>query len=137
MSENEKYMREALKLADCAAEIGEAPIGCVSWDNTSDGNVGGCFETVEINGTELWLNTYILNDATGEINKVDEVSFTKKTGENKITFEGDNTTSEMDYTLSLVPSFFGLAKYAITKWLPEFFKMLPALLESVIVEDTF
>ncbi len=29
MSENEKYMREALALADCAAEIGEAPIGCV------------------------------------------------------------------------------------------------------------
>ena len=92
---------------------------------------------VEIDGTELWLTTYILNDKTGEINKVDEVNFNKKAGENKVTFEGDNTTSEMDYNLGIVPSFFNLAKYAITKWLPEFFKMLPALLESVIVEDTF
>lgn len=108
-----------------------------TWDNTSEGNIGGCFETVEIDGTELWLTTYILNDKTGEINKVDEVNFNKKAGENKVTFEGDNTTSEMDYTLGIVPSFLNLAKYAITKWLPEFFKMLPALLESVIVEDTF
>ncbi|MBR4049958.1 MAG: metallophosphoesterase family protein [Clostridia bacterium] len=108
-----------------------------NWDSTSEGNIGGCFETVEIDGTELWLTTYILNDKTGEINKVDEVSFNKKAGENKATFKGDNTTSETDYILSLVPSFLGLAKYAITKWLPEFFKMLPALLESVIVEDTF
>ncbi len=108
-----------------------------TWDNTSEGNIGGCFETVEINGGELWLATYILNDETGDLNKIDEINFTKKTGENKATFKGDNTTSETDYILGVVPSFFNLAKYAITKWLPEFFKMLPALLESVIVEDTF
>lgn len=108
-----------------------------TWDNTSEGNIGGCFETVEINGGELWLTTYILNDETGDLNKIDEINFTKNTGENKATFSGDNTTSQMEYNLNIVPSFLNLAKYAITKWLPEFFKMLPALLESVIVEDTF
>ena len=108
-----------------------------SWENTTERNIGYCFETVEINGGTLTLKTYIVNEETGMTNIVDEIDFTKKTGENKITFEGDNTTSESDYTLGLVPSFFNLAKYTFTKWLPEFLSLVPELLYSVIVYDTF
>lgn len=107
------------------------------WDRTDDRNIGGCFETVEVDGGELWLRTYIVNDETGAANIVDEERFVKATGTNKITFEGDNTTSESEYNKNIVPSFFNLAKYAITKWLPEFLLMVPELLYSVIVEDTF
>lgn len=108
-----------------------------TWENTTERNIGTCFEAVEIDGGELWLRTYILNDETGVANIVDETSFEKKTGQNKITFTGDNTTSESDYNLGIIPSFFNLAKYAIGTWLPEFLTMVPELLYSVIVEDTF
>ncbi len=108
-----------------------------TWEKTNEKYIGSCFETVEIDGGTLNLKTYIVNDETGAVNKVDEVDFEKQVGQNKITFEGDNTISEMDYNLGVVPSFFNLAKYAIIKWLPEFFAMLPELLYSVIVYDTF
>lgn len=108
-----------------------------TWENTTERNIGTCFETVEINGGKLSLTTYIHNDETGEVNIVDALDIEKKTGENKITFTGDNTTSEMDYNLAIIPSFFNLAKYAIGTWLPEFLSLVPELLYSVIVEDTF
>lgn len=99
--------------------------------------IGGCFETVQIEGDKLFLKTYILNDETGETVLVDEYGIQKKLGENKATFTGDNTTSEMDYIMSVVPSFLGLATYAITEWLPKFLVMLPELLYSVIEYDVF
>jgi hypothetical protein len=99
--------------------------------------IGGCFEAVEINGDTLTLKTYIVNDATGETILVDEYSVTKKLGENKATFTGDNTTSEFEYILGVVPSFLGLAAYALGEWLPEFLSLVPELLYSVIKYDVF
>lgn len=99
--------------------------------------IGGCFEAVEIDGGTLTLKTYIVNDATGETILVDEYSVTKKLGENKATFDGDNTTSELEYILGVVPSFLGLAVYALGEWLPEFLSLVPELLYSVIKYDVF
>ncbi|MBQ5824013.1 MAG: metallophosphoesterase, partial [Clostridia bacterium] len=103
----------------------------------SEDYIGGCFEAVEIDGDTLTLKTYIVNDATGETILVDEYVVTKELGENEITYTGDNTTSEFEYILSVVPSFLGLAKYAIGEWLPKFLIMLPELLYSVIKYDVF
>ncbi len=103
----------------------------------SEDYIGGCFETVEINGDTLTLKTYIVADADGKITQVDEYVVTKELGENEITFTGDNTTSEAEYALGVVPSFLCLAAYAIANWLPRFFIMLPELLYSVIEYDVF
>ncbi len=103
----------------------------------SEDYIGGCFETVEIDGGKLTLKTYIVADADGKITQVDEYVVTKELGENEITFTGDNTTSEAEYALSVVPSFLCLAAYAIANWLPRFFIMLPELLYSVIEYDVF
>ncbi len=99
--------------------------------------VGGCFETVQIDGGKLTLKTYIVTDEGDKINQVDEYVVEKKLGENKVTFTGDNTTSEAEYNLGVVPSFLGLAAYAIGEWLPKFLIMLPDLLYSVIEYDVF
>ncbi len=99
--------------------------------------LGGCFETVEINGATLTLKTYILNDETKETTLVDEYTVTKALGENKITFTGDNTTTEFEYIASVVPSFLRLAVYAFGEWLPKFLIMVPDLLKSVIEYDIF
>lgn len=107
------------------------------YGNESPDHIGGCFETVEINGTTLTLKTYILNDETGDTNLVDEYVVTKAAGENKITFTGDNTTSELEYKANIVPSFLRLAVYAFGEWLPKFIIMVPALLDSVINHDIF
>lgn len=98
---------------------------------------GGCFESVEIDGDTLTLKTYIVNDETGATVLVDEYKVTKELGENKATFTGDNTTSELEYILGVVPSFLGLATYAIGEWLPKFLVMVPELLYSVIKYDVF
>jgi len=103
----------------------------------SEDYIGGCFETVEINGDTLSLKTYIVADADGKITQVDEYVVTKELGENEITFTGDNTTSEAEYALGVIPSFLCLAAYAIANWLPRFFIMLPELLYSVIEYDVF
>lgn len=103
----------------------------------SDDYIGGCFETVEIDGDTLTLKTYIVADADGKITQVDEYVVTKELGENEITFTGDNTTSEAEYILSVVPSFLGLAAYAFIEWLPKFLFMVPELLYSVIALDVF
>ncbi len=120
------------------------------WDQQNEDYIGGIFNTLSVNGGNLTLNSYVVSDYTtnenGEIVDVNEVpkvtchdsvTFTKELGENKITFTGDNTTSELEYNLGIVPSFLGLAAYAIIEWLPKFLVMVPALLESVIVYDVF
>ena len=96
------------------------------------------------------MNSYVVSDYTtnenGEILDVNEIpkvtlhdsfTLTKETGKNQITFTGDNTTSEAEYNLGIVPSFLGLAAYAFGEWLPKFLVMVPELLYSVIVEDVF
>lgn len=113
------------------------------WDNTDEKNIGGCFNTVSVNGGRLTFNSYILSDeltnADGSrlITNTDTFTLTKETGKNKITFTGDNTTSEAEYNLSIIPSFCCLAVYAFGEWLPKFLYSVPAILKSVIVDDTF
>ncbi len=120
------------------------------WDQQNEANIGGIFNTISVSGGSLTFNSYVVSDyATDEegniidVNEVptvtchDSFTLTKPVGENEITFTGDNTTSELEYTLSIVPSFLGLASYAIIEWLPKFLIMVPALLESVIVYDVF
>lgn len=99
--------------------------------------VGGCFETVEIDGGKLTLKTYIVTDEEGKINQVDELVVEKELGENEVTFTGDNTTSELEYNLGIVPSFLNLATYALGEWLPKFLVMVPEILYSVIKYDVF
>lgn len=135
-----------------------------SWDNLKHTNVGGCYNTVTISGGTLTLNSYILSDSITEetydgsagdgaffvdvvneageqekrlVTNTDTYTVTKETGKNKATFSGDNTTSEAAYALGLVPSFFCLAVYTFGEWLPKFLSLVPELLYSVIVEDTF
>ena len=92
---------------------------------------------IEIDGDTLTLKTYIVADADGKVTQVDEYVVTKELGENEITFTGDNTTSEAEYALSVVPSFLTLAAYTFIEWLPKFLIMLPELLYSVIEYDVF
>lgn len=116
------------------------------WNSTNEDFWGGCFNTISIDGGKLTFDSYILKDRPDEapmdtpretITKSDSFTLEKAVGQNKITFTGDNTTSEIEYYLGVVPSFFGLATYAIGEWLPRFLIMVPALLDSVINEDVF
>ena len=107
------------------------------WKSTKDTNVGGCFNTVTVDGGTLTVKSYIRCDETGEVNEIDTYSVTKETGKNEATFTGDNTTSEFAYILSLIPSFFCLAVYAFGEWLPKFFIDLPYILYVYITQDTF
>ena len=120
------------------------------WDQQNPDYEGGIFNTFSVDGGTLTLNSYVVSDYTRDENgnivdlnetpkvtKHDTFTITKETGKNEITFTGDNTTSELEYNLGIVPSFLGLAVYAFTEWLPKFLGMVPALLESVIVYDIF
>ena len=112
------------------------------WDQSKDTNVGGCFNCISVDGGTLSVTAYILADEPDEngdpvITAIDTYTLTKETGKNVATFEGDNTTSEFEYILSVVPSFLRLAVYAFTNWLPKFFIMLPDMLYVVIKDGTF
>ncbi len=117
-------------------------------DNENELYKGGIFNTVSIDGGKLTLNSYVVSDLKedeeGNIIDKNEVptvtlhdSFTleKEVGQNEITFTGDNTTSEAEYYLGAVPSFFGLAAYTFIEWLPRVVVMLPALLVDVVFMD--
>lgn len=121
-----------------------------NWDEQNPDYEGGIFSTYSVSGGTLTVNSYVVSDYTTDENgniidvneepKVtlhDSFTITKETGKNEITFTGDNTTSETEYTLGLVPSFMGLAAYAIIEWLPKFLIMVPELLYSVIALDIF
>ncbi len=107
------------------------------WRMTDKSNVGACYSTLEIEGGKLTLDAYIYGDESHQSKNIDHLELTKKTGENKITFTGDNTTSQLEYAAGFVPSFGALAVYTLTSWLPRFLVMLPDLLYSVIKYDTF
>lgn len=115
------------------------------WDQTNQAYIGGCFNTISIDGGKLTFDSYILADLAEDapadaeriITKSDSFTLEKATGQNKITFTGDNTTSEAEYYLGVVPSFLGLAAYALGEWLPKFLFMVPDLLSVVINEGTF
>ncbi len=121
-----------------------------NWDQQNPDYEGGIFSTFSVDGGNLTVKSYVVSDYTTDENgniidvneepKVtchDSFTLTKETGKNEITFTGDNTTSETEYTLGMVPSFMGLAAYAIIEWLPKFLIMVPELLYSVIVLDIF
>ena len=121
-----------------------------NWDNQNADYQGGIFNTFSVDGGTLTVNSYVVSDYTtdeeGNIIDVNEepkvtchdsFTITKETGKNQATFSGDNTTSEAEYALGVVPSFLGLAVYAFGEWLPRFLVMVPELLYSVIVEDVF
>ena len=113
------------------------------FNDTKPENIGGCFNTINIKGGELTFNSYILSDEmtdeNGErlVTNTDTFTLTKETGKNKATFSGDNTTSELEYALGVIPSLGALAAYAFGTWLPKFLFIVPRILESVIVDDTF
>lgn len=119
------------------------------WDQTNQAYIGGIFNTISVDGGTLTFNSYVLSDvATDENGEViegseqivtlhDSFTLTKELGQNEITFTGDNTTSESEYNLKIIPSFLGLASYALLEWLPKFLFMLPELLSVVITEGTF
>ena len=112
------------------------------WDQSLDTNIGGVFNSVSIEGGTLTYKAYVVADEADEngepvVTEIDSFTITKEVGQNEITFTGDNTTSEAEYNLAIVPSFLGLAAYAICEWLPKFLIMLPSLLYVVITEDTF
>ncbi len=106
-------------------------------DNLDETNKGGIFNTVSINGGELVLKSYVVNDETLEIKQIDELAISKAQGENKATFTGDNTTSSAAYTADLMGSVMNLVSYTLGKWLPMFLKTLPALLKEYIATGTF
>lgn len=107
------------------------------YQSTDPENVGGCFSSVSIDGGTLTLDAYILSDETGSIKKIDSLTLEKETGKNTATFDGDNTTSKLDYALDVVPSFVHLAYYAVTGWLMTTLKNLPKIIMSVLKTGTF
>ncbi|MGN0574293.1 MAG: fibronectin type III domain-containing protein [Acutalibacteraceae bacterium] len=112
------------------------------WEQTKQTNIGGCFNGISIDGGKLTFKSYILADKPDEqgneiITCHDEFVLEKEVGQNKITYTGDNTTSDVEYYLGVIPSFMGLAGYAFGVWLPKFFIMLPDLLNVVINDGTF
>ena len=120
-----------------------------SWEQTNPAYMGGIFNSISIDGGKLTFNSYVLSDlpvdeegneiadAEQTVTLHDSFVIEKATGENQITFTGDNTTSEAEYNALVVPSFLALAGYVFTNWLPRFLIMVPALLKSVIVDDVF
>ncbi len=106
-------------------------------DNLDETNIGGIFNTVSVNGGELVLTSYVVNDETQDIKVIDTLAITKATGENEITFTGDNTTSSAAYTTDMISSLMSLATYTLSKWLPMFLKTLPALLVEYAKSGTF
>lgn len=116
------------------------------WSSTRETNIGGCFNTVSIDGGTLTFNSYILQDDLTEqgvaaedrpVTNTDSFTLTKEEGLNKITFTGDNTTSEAEFYLGVIPSFCALAAYTFSIWLPKFFIMLPNLIKVYVNEGTF
>ncbi len=106
-------------------------------DNNNPDYVGGIFNTVEVDGGELKLISYVVSDDGEKVTVIDELVIEKEQGENEITFTGDNTISTAQSALDALTSFMSLAVYAFTKWLPMFFKTLPDLLATYAATGTF
>lgn len=104
-------------------------------DNADPNNIGGVFNTVSVVGGALQLNAYVLVDETGEINQIDSFSIVKATGENQVTYTGENV--QKGGIANTLASFMNLAKYAIGTWLPMFIKTLPDLLKTYAETGTF
>ncbi len=116
-----------------------------SFDNVKETNIGGCFNTISVDGGKLTYTSYIIKDKTNPddeteedvITVIDEFTIEKETGENEIEYTGDKTTTPFGYIMGLIPSALGLGSYAILNWLPRFFIMLPKLVYVYITQDVF
>lgn len=104
-------------------------------DNVDENNIGGVFNTVNIVDGVLHLESYVLCDATGELNMIDEFTIVKETGENTATYTGENV--QKSNVVDMVGSLMSLATYAFGKWLPMFLKTLPDLLKEYATTGTF
>ena len=104
-------------------------------DNADPNNIGGVFNTVSVVGGALKLDSYVLVDETGELNKIDSFSILKATGENTVTYTGENV--QKGDIVNTLASFMNLAKYAIGTWLPMFLKTVPSLIATYIETGTF
>lgn len=106
---------------------------------------GSVFNTVKIEGGTLTLCSYVIRDeykADGSFNflapsesvitNVDTFAKTKTTGQNRITFTGENKQKT-----DTVASFCDLATYALGTWLPKFIGILPDIVRSYIQDDVF
>ena len=107
------------------------------YQSTDPENVGGCFSSVRIDGGTLRLDAYILSDETGSLKNIDSMTLEKETGKNTASFDGDNTTGDLDYALDVVPSFVHLAYYTVTDWLMTTLRNLPKIIMSVLKTGTF
>ncbi len=109
----------------------------VDFSSTDQANVGGCFNTVSIDGGTLTLNSYIVSDEDGTTKLIDTKVIEKEQGQNTATYSGDNTTSTIEYIIDAVPSFLHFAVYTLTKWLPTFIKALPDIIYTYVTTGTF
>lgn len=112
------------------------------WSSVSEDNIGGVFNTVTIEDGVLTLKAYVVSDkklpsGANNVKLIDEVTFKKATGENKITFAGDNNTTTFEYILNVIPTCINLVKYTLIKWLPKAIKALPELARDYIKEGIF
>ena len=104
-------------------------------DNADPDNIGGIFNTINVAGGVLQLNSYVVVDETGELNNIDTFTIAKATGENQITVTGEN--NQTSGVVDTVASFMNLAKYTLGTWLPMFLRTLPDLLATYIETGTF
>ena len=98
--------------------------------------------TAMISGGTLTLKSYVIKDKEeGEtedvITEIDSFTLTKATGENKITYTGQNKTSAVQYALGLIPSELCIAAYTFCNWFPRFLCMLPKLIYVFATKDVF
>lgn len=107
------------------------------YKSTDPANVGGSYSTISIDGGELTLNAYVLTDETKTVKKIDTMTLTKETGKGEATYEGDNTTSTLDYALNVVPTILHLAKSAIFNWLLKTIVYLPKIIYYIVKTGTF
>ena len=107
------------------------------FDSVDEANIGGCFNTVSVNGGNLVLNSYIVNDEDGTVKIIDTFEISKAQGENTATFSGENTTSSVQYAMTEISTLMHLARYAFLEWLPKFIKTLPEIIHTYRTTGTF
>ncbi len=112
------------------------------WNSKAQTNIGGCFDSVSISGGTLTLKAYILadqKDAQGGdvITNIDTLTLSKQTGQNVVSFSGNNTTTELNYAAQALPTVANLSSFVFLDWLPRFLLMLPDIIKVFVTEGIF
>lgn len=102
-----------------------------------DSYKGSCFNTLNISGTTLEFNSYILDDNSDNVTLIDNFSLVKAANEDAPKYDGENTTDVLDYGTGAVETVFNLVYYVVTVWLPKVIKALPQILTSYFVDGVF